>query len=959
MKATHQNLLAIGALLLMLAGTATAQYGYGEASEVLTASDGRIRGARNRTGKDFVLGGLFPIHSDDEDSGGGRCGEIRLERGLERMEAMLHALDRINEDPELLPDLQLGYDIRDTCNSENIGLDESIDLIITGSNLDIESCQSAVGTTTNGNGTEENETDVSLPTSGIVGAAASRVSVPIASLVRLFRTPQVSYASSSAILSNRDRYEYFYRTIPPDNLQAKAMIDLLRHFSWSYVSTVYSRNPYGEPGIDEFHALAGESGICIDLNKGIDDDFSEEEFDELRDLLIESTANIVVLFTSQDNAERLLSRIANSTARHRFTWIASDAWARSISTVHQFNETAAGLFGFAPLTFHEEEFHNYFSNLTIESNKRNPWFPEFYAAFVSCTLNGSLNDTCDEDRNVTRLPRYEQGNFIPLVIDAVYTFAYALQDYLDDNCDKPLQWFRANQSCRGQKEELNGEELLRYISKVNFVNPLTTNRVLFDDEGNVEGKYEIVNYQAMPTGNGLSYFFQSVGVWDSSIAAGNLSNSSEEQALQLNAGMTLQFGLGADNDIIYNPQTSVCGRCSAGEYRRQVQSSCCGTCDPCIGQNYSVDPLATSCLVCREGYWGNNPLEGSDDCVEIEEHFLDFKHPLSIIIVIFACFGLIVVGGVCVVFGIYWRTPVIKSSGREQMVLLLIGIGASFVLVFFFVSPPSVGICTIQRVGLWLCFALIFGALLVKIIRVARIFLRGATNTRPRFMEPIYQVIFTLLIVLGQFLIVVCSLAYRNPDIDKDTRLDDDNSDDSPTNIITCVSDLDAVPFLILSVLYETFLLVVLTILGALSFKYPENFNEAKYIAFCSFSLGVVWIAFIPTTYCFAESEQELQNVATSLAVLMSGFAVLLLLFGPKLYIIIFQPHRNTKSFSTHHAKELQSQDFPLALGGAHLNIPLTSSTGFNNEETLGECCCCLFVCLLCLFNCLLCSLGW
>ncbi len=951
MKATHRSwsvLLAICALL-MHASTATALHctGYGEASEVLTAADGRIRGARNRTGKDFVLGGLFPIHSDVEDSGGGRCGEIRLERGLERMEAMLYALDRINEDPGLLPDLQLGYDIRDTCNSENVGLDESIDLIITGSNLDIESCQSVVGTTTNGSETEENGADASLPTSGIVGAAASRVSVPVGSLGRLFRTPQVSYSSSSAILSNRDHYEYFYRTIPPDNHQAKAMIDLLRHFSWSYVSTVYSRNPYGEPGIDEFQALAGENGICIDLNKGIDDDFSEEDFDELRDLLIESTANIVVLFTSQDNAERLLSRIANSSAHHRFTWIASDAWARSISTVHQFNETAAGLFGFAPLTVCEEEFYHYFSSLTIESNKRNPWFPEFYSAFVSCTLNGS----CDEDRNVTRLPWYEQGNVIPLVIDAVYTFAYALQDYLDDNCNKPLQWFRANQSCSGQKEELNGEELLRYISKVNFVNPLTTNKVLFDDEGNVEGKYEIVNYQAVATEGGLSYFFQSVGVWDSSIAAENLSSYSEERALQLNTSMTLQFGVGADNNIIYNPQTSVCGRCSDGEYHRQVQSSCCGTCDLCVGQNYSVNPLATSCLLCREGYWGNNPLGGSDRCVEIKETFLDFNHPLSIVIVIFACFGLIVVGGVCIIFGMYWRTPVVKSSGREQMVLLLSGIGTSFVLVFFFVSPPSVGICYVQRVGLWLCFALIFGALLVKIIRVTRLFLPGVNITRLRFTEPIYQVIFTLLIVFGQFLIVVCSLAYKHPEISKDMRLDDDNSDDSPTNVITCVSDIEAVPFLILSVLYETFLLVVLTILGAMSFKYPDNFNEAKYIAFCSFSLGVVWIAFIPTTYCFAHSEKELQNIATSLAVLMSAFAVLILLFGPKLFIIVFQPHRNTKSFSTHYAKEVQSQDFPL--GGASLKASLTISAGVTNEDTIGGCTRCLFdscVCFIGLF---------
>ena len=47
------------------------------------------------------------------------------------MEAMLYAIDRINADPELLQGVELGYDIRDTCLSETVGLDEAIDLILT------------------------------------------------------------------------------------------------------------------------------------------------------------------------------------------------------------------------------------------------------------------------------------------------------------------------------------------------------------------------------------------------------------------------------------------------------------------------------------------------------------------------------------------------------------------------------------------------------------------------------------------------------------------------------------------------------------------------------------------------------------------------------------------------------------------------------------------------------------
>ena len=910
---------------------ATSHANYDELGQELRAADGRIRGVRDRENKDFVFGGLFPVHSDDPSSGGGRCGGVRLERGLERMEAMLYSLDRINADPTLLPGLQIGYDIRDTCNSENIGLDESIDLIISGSQLDIESCQSGITTDTNGTG----DVVLNAPTSGIVGAASSRVSVPIASLVRLFRTPQVSYASSSAILSNRDRYEYFYRTIPPDNLQAKAMIDVILRFNWTLVSTIYSRNPYGEPGIVEFQNLAVQNGICVDVNEGIDDDFVDENFQAIVDLLIASRANVVILFASQDNAEKLLGKVALSSAARRFTWIASDAWARSINVVHQFNETAAGLFGFTPLTDHVEDFHDYFSNLTIQSNVRNPWFPEFYAAFVNCTLN----ETCVENVNVTRLPRYQQGNFIPLVLDAVYTYAHALNNFLNENCDSPITWYRHNRTCGGQRRALNGSALLEYISELQFQNVLTGNTILFDDEGNVEARYEILNYQANDMDGTREYSFQRIGTWDSSIA-----NDTNLEALNLMAEIAWQFGINETGGVVSAVPESQCVRCTTGQYRILVLDSCCGICDSCVGQNYSDNPFATHCSVCPGETWGNNPLERSDSCVQLSESYLEFNDPWSIMIMIIASFGLISVAVTCVIFGIYWRSPVVKSSGREQMVLLLVGISLSFIIAFIFISPPVKPICTIQRLGLWFCFSLMIGALMVKIIRVARIFLRGATVSRPRFTEPIYQILFTFLIVLGQLVIVTVSLIYQNPVVNRTRRNNPDDDRDFPLIVVTCVAD--PLVFLILSIGYQTILIGVSTVLGVLSFKYPENFNEAKYVSFCTFALLVIWVAFIPT-YFATQATQEFQNAAISLAVIMSAFAILVCLFGPKLFIILLRPKNNVPHYTTHHAGDFQLQT-DTVLGPSMPSLSNYSRSILNDSgsrERKSECeCVCLTV---------------
>ena len=59
-----------------------------------------------------MIGGLFPIHTSVD--WGGACEAVRLERGVERMEGMLYAIDEINADERLLKGLTLGCDIRDT-----------------------------------------------------------------------------------------------------------------------------------------------------------------------------------------------------------------------------------------------------------------------------------------------------------------------------------------------------------------------------------------------------------------------------------------------------------------------------------------------------------------------------------------------------------------------------------------------------------------------------------------------------------------------------------------------------------------------------------------------------------------------------------------------------------------------------------------------------------------------------
>lgn len=57
------------------------------------------------------------------------CGSINKDRGIQRLEAMLFAIDKINRDQTLLANIKLGAIILDTCSSDTYALNQSLEFI--------------------------------------------------------------------------------------------------------------------------------------------------------------------------------------------------------------------------------------------------------------------------------------------------------------------------------------------------------------------------------------------------------------------------------------------------------------------------------------------------------------------------------------------------------------------------------------------------------------------------------------------------------------------------------------------------------------------------------------------------------------------------------------------------------------------------------------------------------------
>lgn len=133
---------------------------------------------------DIILGGLFPMH--EKGQGGQLCGDIKEDKGIQRLEAMLYAIQKINKDPTLLPNIRLGVHILDTCLRDTYALEQSLDFIKAHMNtLDVADYQCEDG--------RRPIHTPSKPVAGVIGAAASPVSIMVANILRLFKVSHFTF----------------------------------------------------------------------------------------------------------------------------------------------------------------------------------------------------------------------------------------------------------------------------------------------------------------------------------------------------------------------------------------------------------------------------------------------------------------------------------------------------------------------------------------------------------------------------------------------------------------------------------------------------------------------------------------------------------------------------------------------------------------------------------------------
>ncbi|XP_014268308.1 metabotropic glutamate receptor 4 isoform X2 [Maylandia zebra] len=805
---------------------------------------------------DISLGGLFPVHARGND--GKACGELKKEKGIHRLEAMLFALDRINNDNELLPNITLGARILDTCSRDTHALEQSLTFV-----------QALI---------EKDSTDVKCLSGGppiitkpervvgVIGASASSVSIMVANILRLFKIPQVSYASTAPELSDNTRYDFFSRVVPPDTYQAQAMVDIVKAMNWNYVSTVASEGNYGESGVDAFIQKSREDGgLCISQSVKIPREPRSGEFDKIIRRLSENpNARVVIIFANEDDIRRLLQAAKKANQTGHFIWVGSDSWGSKISPILHQEEMAEGAVTILPKRQSIKGFDRYFISRTLENNRRNIWFAEFWENNFQCKLSrhamkkGSGIKKCTNHERIGKDSSYEQEGKVQFVIDAVYAMAHALHNMHKDLCPGKV-------GLCSKMDTINGTLLLKYIRSVNFTGIAGT-PVVFNENGDAPGRYEIYQYQI--TKNTTEY--KIIGHW------------------------TDQLHLDT-NDMQWPGETqevpsSICSQpCRPGQRKKTVKGiPCCWHCENCDGYQYQADNY--TCKMCR---FDLRPNDNHTGCVPIPIIKLEWSSPWAVIPVLIAVFGIMATLLVVVTFVRYNDTPIVKASGRELSYVLLTGIFLCYATTFLMISAPDVFVCSLRRIFLGLGMSISYAALLTKTNRIYRIFEQGKMSvSAPRFISPASQLVITFSLISVQ-LLGVCIWFGVDPSqaiidyVDQRTA-----NPDMARGVLKCdISDLS----LICLLGYSMLLMVTCTVYAIKTRGVPETFNEAKPIGFTMYTTCIVWLAFIPIFFGTSQSAEKMyiQTTTLTISISLSASVSLGMLYMPKVYVVLFHPEQN------------------------------------------------------------------
>nr|XP_014346602.1 PREDICTED: extracellular calcium-sensing receptor-like [Latimeria chalumnae] len=770
------------------------------------------------------------------------------------LQAMIFAIEEINQNANLLPNITLGYGIYDTCFLVSTGLEGSM-WLITGKEDPVPNyrCTSQ------------------SPLAAIIGDATSGTSIPMARLLGLYRYPQISYYAGVDKLSDRHQFPSFFRTVPRGKIQARSIARLLVHFGWTWVGILAEETEYGDLSTQSLREELLNTNVCIGFSEFVPTIYSAIKVNYIIDLINKSSVNAIVIICYETYILPVMQEVIRQNITGK-SWLASASSSTSGKIFK--NHLLVGTIGLATHKANIPGFHDFLLNLHPFTSQHNMYLETFWEevfgykwpntnTYQSTPTNelGKESKLCTGTESLKELDisyfDASESRVAYNVYNAVYAAAHALHDlYM---C-KPGEGPFGNGTC-ANIHDFEPWQLLHYAKNVNFKNKLGE-EIYFDDEGNSLPVFDVINWHQTPEGN-----FEYVDVG------------------------RLDFRLPPGRELIFNNSAlmwiSVCSESCLPGFRKAVRQGepiCCFDCIRCSEGKISNQTDSSDCLECPDDHWSN---DRRDMCVPKSIEFLSYTENLGIILASTSILFSFIPAAILCTFIRYRETPIVKANNRELSYVLLLALVLCFLCCLIFIGQPVMVTCMLRQTTFGIIFAFSISCVLAKTIMVVIAFTATKPNSSlKKWVGPKVSNTIVIVRTLVQIIICVTWLASSPP-------FPEENMKPDPGKIIIECNEGSTVAFWCM-LGYMGLLASVSFIVAFIARNLPDSFNEAKLITFSMLVFVSVWLSFIPA---YLSTKGKYMVAVEIFAILASSTGLLLCIFFPKCYIILLRPDINTREF--------------------------------------------------------------
>ncbi|XP_053216108.1 vomeronasal type-2 receptor 26-like [Podarcis raffonei] len=789
---------------------------------------------------------------------------VVIPKHYQHIVALDFAVKEINENPQMLPNITLGFHIYDSYNNARRTYQVTMLLLSTLErfipNYICDKLKNLIA---------------------VIGGLDSEISMNMATLLNIYKVPQLIYGSIP-LMNYKSLGLSFYQMVPKETLQYAGILSLLLHFRWTWIGVFIMNDESGERFLQTVSPMFSHSGVCFSFIQRVPmltsiDEITEilEEGAKMHSEVRNSTANVVVF--NGESVSMYFLRWLPYFAQHPPSLPKGLVWITTVemeltSQVYQKNWDTQIFHGVLSFTIHSNDlpkFKSFAESQSPSSAKANGFIRDFWQQAFGCVFpNPDVGDVegdiCTGDEKLDSLPatffETSMSGHSYSIYNAVYAAAHALHHTLSSRLKHRAMERR--EGLKWQNQQL--WQLHQFLRNVTFNNS-GGDKIFFDEFGELVAGFDIINWIVS-------------------------SNQSFHRVKVGRVNPNKVFTINADEITWYSTfnqlqPLSLCNeRCQPG-FRKKLKEGepfCCYDCIPCPEGKISDQEDMNDCNQCPEEEYPNN---NRDVCIPKNISFLTYGEPLAIIL---ACFALSFSFITALVLGTFLKhhnTPIVKANNRDLTYTLLISLLLCFLSALLFIGRPGRVFCLLQQTAFGIIFSVAISCILAKTFTVVLAFM--ATKPGSRMRKWVGKRMTNSIVVSCSLIqIGICTTWLGSsppfPDVDMH----------SVAKEVVLECNVGSVTMFYCVLGYMGFLALVSFTVAFLARKLPDSFNEAKFITFSMLVFCSVWISFFPS---YLSTKGKYMVAVEIFSILASSAGLLSCIFAPKCYIIVLRPELNNR----------------------------------------------------------------